>query len=205
MASLRMHCCNFSAPGCICRHGSIQSMERPANWRLHICLIFVGALIYVEKNLFSRHLAQFLPPHLPPSIGLLGQVRATGPVNPLTRQPVKGRKKKGGVRFGEMERDALLSHGAAFLLHDRLMNCSDRHVAHVCARCGGLLTTASRRAPQEAAGQSGPAAAAAARRHIWCSACKSSADVHAVALPYVFRYLVNELAGMNIKVSLTLS
>jgi DNA-directed RNA polymerase I subunit RPA2 len=37
----------------------------------------------------------------------------------ITRQPVKGRKKHGGIRLGEMERDALLSHGVAFCLHDR--------------------------------------------------------------------------------------
>jgi len=61
------------------------------------------------------------------------QVRTTGPVDPLTQQPVKGRKKHGGVRFGEMERDALISHGTPFLLQDRLFNNSDKTlVGNIC-------------------------------------------------------------------------
>lgn len=54
------------------------------------------------------------------------QVRSTGPIDTLTQQPVQGRKRQGGIRFGEMERDALLAHGTSFLLQDRLVNCSDR-------------------------------------------------------------------------------
>lgn len=68
------------------------------------------------------------------------QVRTTGPVDPLTRQPVKGRKRQGGIRFGEMERDALLAHGTSFLLQDRLMNCSDYTTAWVCRTCGSMIS-----------------------------------------------------------------
>ena len=53
------------------------------------------------------------------------QVRTTGPMDILTHQPVQGRRRGGGIRFGEMERDSLLAHGSSFLLQDRLLNCSD--------------------------------------------------------------------------------
>ncbi|KAJ5605706.1 hypothetical protein N7510_008487 [Penicillium lagena] len=69
------------------------------------------------------------------------QVRTTGPVNALTGQPVKGRAKGGGIRVGEMERDSLIAHGAAFLLQDRLMNCSDSQLAWICRSCGSFLST----------------------------------------------------------------
>jgi len=69
------------------------------------------------------------------------QVRTTGPVTPLTGQPIKGRAKGGGIRVGEMERDALLAHGCAFLLQDRLMGCSDYRREWICKGCGSFLST----------------------------------------------------------------
>lgn len=83
--------------------------------------IYIG-LVYYQR---LRHM-----------VGDKWQVRTTGKVDKLTRQPVKGRKRGGGIRFGEMERDALLAHGTSFLLQDRLMNCSDYSTAWVCKRCG---------------------------------------------------------------------
>lgn len=73
-------------------------------------------------------------------------MRSVGKVNPLTKQPVKGRKLGGGIRFGEMERDSLLAHGAAYLLHDRLHACSDYAVMDCCTRCGSILSPLQRAA-----------------------------------------------------------
>ena len=69
------------------------------------------------------------------------QVRTTGPVVQTTGQPIKGRSRGGGIRVGEMERDSLLAHGCAYLLQDRLMNCSDYTRQWVCRTCGSFLST----------------------------------------------------------------
>lgn len=122
------------------------------------------------------------------------QVRTTGARDRLTNQPVGGRNVQGGVRFGEMERDALLAHGASFLLHDRLFNCSDRSVAHVCVTCGSLLSPLLEKPP--------PSWSAMRNRKYSCTVCHRSDTIDTVSVPYVFRYFVAELAAMNIKVKL---
>jgi hypothetical protein len=48
----------------------------------------------------------------------------------------QGRKRAGGIRLGEMERDSLLAHGVSFILQDRLMNCSDYSTV-----CSGIQPT----------------------------------------------------------------
>lgn len=133
------------------------------------------------------------------------QVRSTGTIDQITRQPIKGRKRGGGIRFGEMERDSMLAHGAAYLLHDRLHTCSDYHVADVCSICGSMLTTSFIQPQRRAVREIGGLPPARAPKKVTCHACQTSKGMETVAMPYVFRYLAAELAAMNIKMTLQLS
>ncbi|KAF9594003.1 hypothetical protein IFM89_026715 [Coptis chinensis] len=155
-----------------------------------VCEIFIGPVYYQRL----RHM-----------VSDKFQVRNTGAVDPTTRQPMKGRKRGGGIRFGEMERDSLLAHGAAYLLHDRLHTASDFHVADVCSLCGSILTT-SFIEPQKKAGQAiAKVTPRGNQRKVTCHACKTSKGMEKVAMPFVFRYLAAELAAMNVKMTLNLS
>jgi DNA-directed RNA polymerase beta subunit len=62
--------------------------------------------------------------------------RSRGAYHSLTRQPVDGRAIGGGLRFGEMERDVMLAHGASHTLRQRQLTCSGEFMVHVCANCG---------------------------------------------------------------------
>lgn len=64
------------------------------------------------------------------------QARGQGRMNNMTRQPTKGRGTRGGIRFGEMERDCLISYGAAFTMNERLCLVSDVYTAAICDTCG---------------------------------------------------------------------
>lgn len=160
------------------------------------CDIFVG-LVYYQR---LRHMVKDK-----------FQVRSTGKNNPLTKQPVKGRKMGGGIRFGEMERDSLLAHGAAYLLHDRLHYCSDYSVSDVCTQCGSLLTPLHKPSSSKrllGAGATVAMTHAASGGTVTCTnpMCGGgSAHIDRIALPYVFKYLVSELAAMNIKVSMSVA
>jgi DNA-directed RNA polymerase I subunit RPA2 len=140
------------------------------------------------------------------------QVRTTGPISQLTGQPVQGRKRGGGIRVGEMERDSLLAHGAAFLLQDRLLNCSDYKKSWICRECGTFLSiqpTVSASAPRRK-GTGVVRCRRCAHQPEWTGQGEVWEDgegrewvggdnVTIVAVPSVLKYLDVELAAMGIK------
>ncbi|MDD3159667.1 MAG: DNA-directed RNA polymerase subunit B [Candidatus ainarchaeum sp.] len=107
------------------------------------------------------------------------QARARGPVQMLTRQPTEGKDKEGGLRFGEMEGETLVGHGAAMLLQEKLIEDSDKTVELVCEKCGVIAVNDD------------------IRHKKYCPICKGT-TVYPVEMSYGFKLLLDEMKALGI-------
>jgi len=106
--------------------------------------------------------------------------RSNGPMVNLTRQPAEGRSRDGGLRFGEMEKDAMVSHGAARFTRGRMYDVSDKYSVFVCKKCGIIASYND-------------------KMHIHhCRTCDNRTDFAYVEIPYACKLLFQELNTMNI-------
>jgi DNA-directed RNA polymerase subunit B len=124
--------------------------------------IFVGNMYYLKLGRMVKNLLH---------------ARASGKIALLTRQPIEGRSRGGGLRLGEMEQQALVAHGASLLLKERYD--SDKVIVNICERCGSLAVDDQ------------------IRKKISCPLCQSR-HVEPVEVSYAFKLLLEELQGMHV-------
>jgi len=62
--------------------------------------------------------------------------RGDGRREQRTHQPTGGRGNQGGLKIGEMERDAIIGHGVATFIQESMMKRSDGTSFYVCNGCG---------------------------------------------------------------------
>lgn len=105
--------------------------------------------------------------------------RATGNVTAMVRQPQEGRSRLGGLKLGEMEKDALIAHGTSSFLRERLFNMSDPYTVKICKVCKNFATGYND-----------------------CLRCENSDQICKVNLPYACKLLIHQLNSMNIKTDL---
>jgi DNA-directed RNA polymerase beta subunit len=112
------------------------------------------------------------------------QMRSRGAIDPLSHQPVSGRANEGGLRFGEMERDGLISHAASSILLERLCTVSDAYKTIICSNCGSICI----------------ADHTSAKKYI-CRQCGPAAKFGSIEIPYPLKLLYHMLvaAGMDLR------
>ncbi|MEM0368134.1 MAG: DNA-directed RNA polymerase subunit B [Desulfurococcaceae archaeon] len=107
--------------------------------------------------------------------------RARGPVQILTRQPTQGRSRAGGLRWGEMEVDCLVGHGAALLLRETMRERSDLARIYVCEECGFIGYFDKNKGK------------------LMCPIHKDRATLKPIDVSYAFKLLIQELISMGIR------
>jgi DNA-directed RNA polymerase beta subunit len=107
--------------------------------------------------------------------------RNRGPVTKLNKQPVEGRRREGGLRIGEMEKETMIAHGAAQLALERTCEVSDAFRVPVCMTCGSIAHREK-------------------TNHVshYCKNCDKRENIRVETLPYVLKQFFSYLLPCGI-------
>ncbi|AST09537.1 RNA polymerase [NY_014 poxvirus] len=101
-----------------------KTLYDPETDKPYTSKVFFGPIYYLRL----RHLTQDK-----------ATVRCRGKKTKLIRQANEGRKRGGGIKFGEMERDCLIAHGAANTITEVLKDSEeDYQDVYICENCGDI-------------------------------------------------------------------
>jgi DNA-directed RNA polymerase II subunit RPB2 len=125
--------------------------------------------------------------------------RALGPRAQLTRQPVGGRANDGGLRIGEMERDAVLSHGLSSFLQESMMERGDKYYMAICNKTGLISAYNPAKNLFLSPLADGPLRfVGSVEDQKIVNVSRFGRDFSIVCVPYSFKLLLQELQALNI-------
>jgi DNA-directed RNA polymerase beta subunit len=107
--------------------------------------------------------------------------RARGPVTKANKQPVEGRRRDGGLRIGEMEKETIIAHGATAFGGERTCGVSDPFRIPICEVCGRFAHRVQ-----------------ALHLAYKCENCDSHDNIKVETIPYVLKQFVHYLLPMGI-------
>lgn len=93
------------------------------------------------------------------------------------------------LRLGEMEKDAVLAHGLALFLKEKLMDTSDAYSTFVCDTCGLFAQRLVRKGNQSHTSN---------RDVYYCPSCNNYNEISKIMIPYAFKLLIQELMSIDI-------
>ena len=130
--------------------------------------------------------------------------RSKGPRTLLTRQTVQGRANEGGLRVGEMEKDAIAAHGVMHFLQESMLVRGDQYYMAVCNKTGtiaiynetyNLFLSPSADGPIKFEGTVEDGLNIV-------NVSKHGRSFSILRVPYAFKLLIQELATMNVQMRL---
>jgi DNA-directed RNA polymerase II subunit RPB2 len=126
--------------------------------------------------------------------------RTRGPRTALTRQTVQGRANDGGLRIGEMERDAVIGNGLNHFLNESHMVRGDEYYMAICNNTGTVAIYNEDRDLFLSPGADGPIKFTTAIDDTMNveNVSRYGRSFSIVRVPYTFKLLMQELGTMNI-------